>query len=139
MSIFFIIAGILVFLIGLYLVFSFLGDFKIQVDKMNEVIESDEFGLIVNLREEVDELNNSYYDILERQDVRISELELAVSGEVGNSAPSVEEGAEETNNIDRNKIVSLLSEGKTVEDVAIELGVDRSTVELVYSVNLHES
>ncbi len=141
MSIFFIVVGCIVFLIGLYLVFSFLGEFKVQIDALNEIVRSDEFGILVNLREELDELNNSYYDILERQDERISNLEQLndISESEKEFGEAEDNSLNDEHRINRNEIISLLSEGKSVEDVAIKLGVDRSTVELIYSMDVHES
>ncbi len=70
--------------ISLGLIISFVSAIKLlkfssllaeKLSEINELFSSDIFLMHKNLMEEMDELNYSYYEILERQDERISSLE----------------------------------------------------------------
>ncbi len=74
-----IITGVILSFISCIKLFRFSGEVSEKIAEINELFSSDAFLLHKDLREELDELNFSYYEILERQDERISDLEKKIS------------------------------------------------------------
>ncbi len=143
MSIFFIIFGTLVFLVGIYLIFKFLAEFKLYVDRLNEIVVSEDFRVLSSIRDELDELNNSYYDILERQDERITNIELMTTNTESavlekDLGSTYEENSMDTS-VEKQRILSLIESGKSINEVARLAQVDVSTVELICSLSQKES
>lgn len=80
MPIFVILAGILLAFYGSIKLLKFLGDFSLLMSELNALYGSDAFEEQRAVKAELDELNYSYYEILDLQDKRISDLEIKLLG-----------------------------------------------------------
>ncbi len=140
-SIIFILIGLIIFIIGLYMVFKFLAEFNLYINKLNDFVQTTEFGLISDLKEELDELNNSYYDILERQDERITNLEIINKVVEKKSKILYDKKSENTDSKNdedydfERKVIKLYKEGKSLEEISILLERDYQAVAFICSLN----
>ncbi len=75
MPIILIITGIILCFVSSIALLRFSSQVQEKISEINDLFSSDVFLMHKELREELDELNFSYYEILERQDERISSLE----------------------------------------------------------------
>lgn len=161
MAVLIMLVGVGLMLAGSFLMLRFLGEFSELIKRFNELYQGEVHSLNSELREELNELNYSYYDILDKQDDRISKLEKLTTEFISSNAPpfrviddgvsrepdavrlidsKIEELPEEGGVIvgqgssDVDLIRRLYEEGTSVEDIAKELGLGLSYVDLILSL-----
>ncbi len=79
MPIIFISLGLIMSFTSAIKLLEFSSELAEGISELDEIFSSKDFLMYKNLKTEVDELNYSYYEILERQDKRISMLEREIS------------------------------------------------------------
>lgn len=163
MAIVIIILGLVSALAGSIMLLRFLSQFSSELARFNEIYTGEVHNLNSELRAELNELNYSYYDILDKQDERLSKLEKLtlsmISGEAPpfrisdeekerlpetygyseaglTQSPSTEGQAssEEGENPNVEQIKKLYRQGRSAEDIAGELGLGHSYVDLILSL-----
>lgn len=82
-----IITGLIMALVGSLMLLRFMSSFSDLVARFNSIYQGEVHSLNEELKEELDELNYSYYDILDKQDERISKLEKLTDRMVSGEAP----------------------------------------------------
>lgn len=125
----------------------FISDFSEIIKQLNQVYTGDVHKFNSDIRRELDELNYSYYDILERQDERISHLESELKNkteyeliEENNTAAEIRDTKAEddepvkTEEDRRVEIKKLYNMGRSAEEIAVELGLGQGYVDLILSL-----
>ncbi len=150
-----IVVGVAISFFAIIRLLKFTNDLSEKIQELNELFSSDAFLLHKELREELDELNFSYYEILERQDERITELEMSevsplateetVRSLDSDANPSVtlsgandsersRMGLDDTENTTNARVLAMYKDGKSKEDIAVELDLGIGMVETICSL-----
>ncbi len=139
MFVFFIMLGVfLVFYASIKLI-KFFYDLSQKINEINELYSSENFLLHKELKQSIDELNYSYYEILEKQDDRITNLESKINDNISFGKKKYIDNFESKQELDEkiklnDKITSMYKEGISKEQIAFELNVGKGIVDLVCSV-----
>ncbi len=157
MPIVLIVGGVILAFFGSIKLLKFTETLSSVLEEINSLYGTDAFKSHSELRSELDELNYSYYEILDRQDERISSVEESVSRILNAEKPLdysegkdiIEEekdvesaefipptdftirGEEDEGDIFKFRILSLYQSGISSEEIAKILEIDIGTVELV--------
>lgn len=157
-----ILVGVVLAFVGAVLLLRFMSEFSELIAKFNALYSGEVHNLNSELRDELNELNYSYYDILEKQDERLSKVEKLTEGMGSGSAPPFsvteaesnrmdalhlidtklderqEDAISEDNKVDGNsnvdQIKRLYNKGMPVEDIANKLGLGSGYVDLILSL-----
>lgn len=74
-----IIVGLILVVLGLRQLTRFTVDLNQKLKRLQKILDDQRFNDIENINDELDELNYSYYEILEEQNARLSALENSVA------------------------------------------------------------
>ncbi len=129
-----ILVGVVFFIFGVIRLLKFTNDLSEKINEINELFSSDLFLLHKELREELDELNFSYYEILERQDERITELEgvvisakdLSIPNPSGSAVEMTDDASEAPPNKDQDRQISRQARNDTSAPVISSAAIAES-------------
>lgn len=151
-----IITGVVIFFLSLIGIVRYSSEFLERLEEMNRFFSSDAFSMIEDTRRELDELNFSYYEILERQDERISGLETrwkelmdfgffdfdknkasSLGADAGQKFSEAERGSDEAEELREQvnrKVLALHAKGKSAEEIAGDLDIGVGVAEMICSI-----
>ncbi len=113
-----IVVGIILFIMGARQLTLFVSDLYGALDRVEKILESPRFERVERLNLEVDELNYSYYEILDDINERLILLETA-----NKPAGRTLNGVAYSASTERDMIISLVDSGMTDQAIAKRLGV----------------
>ncbi len=123
MAIVVIIIGLILGLLGVRQLIYFFSEFSAFLARAEALVDGERFAEIERLNNEMDELNYSYYEILDDISERVVALENAKATEsVSKKTPISEQ---------RQAIVDLIERGLDDQTIAKQLGVGVSKVAIV--------
>ncbi len=123
MAIFVIVIGLVLVLLGMRQLLYFFSEFNDLLGRFEALIASERFTEIERLNNEMDELNYSYYEILDDINERVIALETAKpTKRASKKAPISEQ---------RQAILELIESGLDDQTIAKKLGVGVSKVTIV--------
>ncbi|PIE77276.1 MAG: hypothetical protein CSA13_00125 [Clostridiales bacterium] len=121
-----ILVGIVLFIMGARQLTLFVSDVYRALERVEQILESPRFERIETLNREVDELNYSYYEILDDVNERLIALETK-----SKATERPRKGVAYAAASEHDKIVSLINSGMTDQAVAKQLGVGVGKVAIV--------
>ncbi len=128
MAIFVIVIGLVLALLGIRQLIYFLSEFNALLVRFEKILASERFVEIEHLNNEMDELNYSYYEILDDINERLIVLE--------NEKPKVQTTKTVQMSSQRKAIIALIESGLDDQAIAKQLGVGVGTVTIVRKLDV---
>ncbi len=123
MAIFVIVIGLILVLLGVRQLIYFFSQFSDLLTRLETLIASERFTEIERLNTEMDELNYSYYEILDDINERVIALEIAKAANAAVKNVPISE--------QRQAILDLIASGLDDQTIAKKLGIGVSKVTIV--------
>ncbi len=127
MSVVIIIIGIILFILGARQIALFVNDVNRALDRLVQILESERFERVERLNDEMDELNYSYYEILDDVNERLIALEM--TGVAGRRPERG--GFTNVTHSQSDDIALLIDSGVPDREIAKRLGVGVGKVVMV--------